>query len=335
MTNKTNRLNSGRPLRRLLSGVVPGILAAAVVWGAGNKEATAAVPGWDSERTQFFATGVIQGDRNPTWSDKTGTASIYWDCWERRSGPTYTELSCLQVVDNGYNLYPNAILQCTAEMPSGVSKNVDVTGTTTIGAWTINVTNYYDEISASNKLRDFYGSRLQQKFSVGPKFKATYSTTGVAVEKLTISCLNNDPYSWDHFKGNVKGPLSMVFQPPAVATFSVNGSTTGATSDAGSHRTKDAGLHTFNLDFGQTIAYSSRTLGISVKTTDESCKFVETTGTLEYSNKSVSFNPSTGTTPKTVNLFTDAPSTAVLKLKTKRSKAGSYSCNVTLTQTVL
>lgn len=310
-------------------GVVLALLLAA---GSVN----AAVPGWDSDRTMFYSNGAGTTGQTPTWTDRTGKAKIYYYCWEVRSGPTYSELSCHQPIDNGHNLRARGNLSCSA-ISNSESKDVDFTGTTTVGAWTIQVHDNNGISPTGNTMKELYGtaSGVQHTY-ITPGFSATYTnTSGVAIKELKITCQLNDYGSWTDFQGGF-GPVTLTFKPPAVATFTVSRQTASSVK----HRVKDEGIHIYKLDFSGTVWYTSRKI---THTFDKStCELDSAWTTLHYdsdvptvlipgSNYDL-FHPGTTLDLKTAK--TPDPKFAYYRLRAKRSSAGTYDCSATVTQTV-
>lgn len=207
------------------------------------------------------------------------------------------------------------------------------TNDTTLKGWTVKTWSGYTTgiRTTSNSIKTIYNDNQPANENyVGIVFTATYST-GTVVKPLDMYCLLDNG---EQYVGRDKD-VTRTFTPPVNAAFSVNGNPLSASSDAGTHRVKDYGEHTFNLSFGDTIWNSDRQLKISMDKNATKCKLSEVKGTLEYSNNpSVSFDPGTIAAPKSVNITSVNPSSAVLKLKTKASVAGAYECTITLTQSV-
>ncbi|HEC2122700.1 TPA: hypothetical protein R1887_005314 [Klebsiella oxytoca] len=268
----------------------------------------------------------INSVTGPTFSEKTGSLALTIHC--QMAGGTNVQF-CDRMVSIGR--FARTKINCNLTS-AGESKLVSFTSDTTLKGWTVKTWSGYTTgiRTTGNSIKTIYDNNLGANANyIGIVFTAAYST-GTIVKPLDIYCiLDNGEQSVGRDKD-----VSKTFTPPVNATFSVNGSPLSASSNAGTHRVKDYGEHTFNLSFGDTIWNSERQLKISMDKNANGCKLAAAKGTLEFNSKSVVFDPGTTLAPKIINIKTDNPSSAVLKLKTKASAAGAYECNITLTQNV-
>lgn len=268
----------------------------------------------------------IHSATGPIFSEKTGTLGLTISC--QMAGGTNMQF-CDRMVSIGR--FAGTKINCNLTS-AGESKPVSFTSDTTLKGWTVKTWSGYTTgvRTTGNSIRTIYDNNQPANESyVGIVFTAAYSI-GAVVKPLDIYCLLDNG---DQAIGRDKD-VSKTFKPPVNAAFTVDGNPRSAESTARTHRVSDYGEHTFNLSFGDTIWNSDRQLKISMDKDAVGCKLSDAKGRLEYDSKNVGFDPGTAAAPKSVSLKTDNPSTAVLKLWTKASKAGAYSCGVTLTQTV-
>ncbi|WP_368758792.1 hypothetical protein [Klebsiella oxytoca] len=261
---------------------------------------------------------------NTDFTGKTANYGALFSCKQSNTSGA-AEYPCYQYPNR---VPKNVIINCTLTTGS-LSKEVDFTNSTIIGPWTVNTYDIYRGVgirTTSNSFNDIY----RDNSNMAIDFTATYSNTnGVPVAPLVLSC---ELSSSGSSSIGLDKSFTWTFKPPISAVFSASVITTNLT-----HKTRDYGIHSFKFNFDDTIWYTSRTLKFSANKDAIGCKLSEMTGALSYTkstggtvtDSAVNFNNTA------VDLSIDNPGSATLKVKTKKSTAGTYSCSVTVTQTVL
>ncbi len=260
--------------------------------------------------------------------------SVRYTCFQNNKFIGHTEVSCGYPIEWDYdhksaNAYNKQQLTCTA-VTNGITVNLDFSkSNVVIGAWTLNYERgQYGNISkpTSNQLlgiADIYGQYANLKID------ATLSDeSGVVLKPLVITC------KADLVPSDKQLTLTRTFNPQLSALFTA----TRVTTETVSHRTKDEGIHIYKLDFGQTVWYTKRSL---THTFDyENCGLTTALTTLHYDDSPPltltenrnDFNP--GSTLNLLTTNTIDPKVAYYRLRAKKSTAGEYNCNATITQTV-
>lgn len=251
---------------------------------------------------------------NPTTqfvnSGKTGTAFPYIECGTIRSTGSFTSRECTRAMNS------KTKIGCAIESNNKTGYINFISQPTNFEGWVIKA---YKQDTTTLTNEEFV-KPLHDGSSVlsGFYLTATYDK-GTSVKKLDVKCnLWNDPYL------SVDTQIDFSFIPPVSAGFKATASSTNKT-----HRTRDTGEHIIDLDFADTVPYLTRKIKASVNTTDTNCSIASVTGKLEYLTTSKSI-----TLGSYLDIKSDNPSSAKLKLSVKKETAGTYKCTVTITQEV-
>lgn len=283
---------------------------------------------------------------NQTTSVTLGNAkTLEYKFYCKYSLDAWGEIEChdMEQTDSWYEVRTNdQALECKA-VSNGVTRVVPFDGNSlTVDKWSLELTNSHLRPIRSPLVREFYtnnqilfkatNNSAHKNLVVTCNLSARIRPDGPSIGRPPGFPLPTTPEEKPGYPGFPS--VVLTFKPAISAEFSVVAPTTSV-----SHRTKDEGIHIYKLDFSNTLWYNSRTIKYALNLQD--CGLTSASATLHYDNsvpnqitgsnydtlsRGTSFNLQTARTPN--------PSFAYFRLRAKRSSAGAYSCNATLTQSV-
>lgn len=271
----------------------------------------------------------IHGLTQPVFVDKTGSGQVYIDCGVLDSGLSLRDCNPTNIsgnIEKGKGHASTTKMKCSLRTGDRTSQFNFKGISSTLGGWTLGAYNQDGSLITSDIVKDMDSG---VNFSTSITLKALYTTgQGIVIKPLVVSCeLWNNQYLVESSRR-----FEMTFIPPASASFS----STTLHSNL-SHRTKDYGAHTFKLDFSDTVWYESRKLTFSSNKNATGCNLDEMLGAISYikSNGNPIDKEGTNLINGTKDLKSDNPSEIILHVWAKKTMAGQYNCNITITQTVL